>query len=333
MKPVLDGSKICECVVLDGHRGKSISNSEDPPNSFYTSDLFIAHPTILNSWKFIGRTDDRVTLLNGEKVLPLPIEGRIVQDPLVKEAVVFGVDRPVPGLLLFRANTEEAENLSTNEYLDRVWPSVEDTNKKAEAFSQIGRNMVVVLEHGKKFPETDKSTVKRVQVCLRIIQSFFYIANRYVQLYKEFESVIEATYVRLDGSQGRSGTLMLDLPELESWLIARFRELGFELNKYSDFFSSGIDSLKAIQIRALLIQSLDLGSNGASLPSMLVYDYGNIMRLSQKLFDLRVENENEQQDESILMGDMIEQYSVLPKRQSQAPNTSHEDVVVSVPKL
>jgi long-subunit acyl-CoA synthetase (AMP-forming) len=29
---------------------------------------------------------------NGEKVLPLPIEGRIQQYPLVKEAVVFGID-------------------------------------------------------------------------------------------------------------------------------------------------------------------------------------------------------------------------------------------------
>jgi acyl-CoA synthetase (AMP-forming)/AMP-acid ligase II len=100
----IDGP-ICECIVLDGHKGKLISNSNDPPNSYYTKDLFIAHPTIPNAWKFVGRLDDRITLTNGEKVLPLPIEGRIQQDPLVKDAVVFGIDRPVPGLLLFRATT------------------------------------------------------------------------------------------------------------------------------------------------------------------------------------------------------------------------------------
>jgi hypothetical protein len=127
--------------------------------------------------------------------------------------------------------------------------------------------------------------------------------------------------------------LVLDLPGLESWLIKRFRELGFELDKYSEFFSSGVDSLKAIQIRGLIIQSLDLGGNGAFLPSMLVYECGNIMKLSQKLFDLRVGSESETQDELILMGDMIEQYSVLPKRRSQAPNTPQENVVVSAPKL
>jgi hypothetical protein len=83
----------------------------------------------------------------------------------VKEAVVFGVDRTAPGLLLFRADTEVAKNLSNEEYLNRVWPSIEAANKKTEAFSQIGRDMVVVLEHDKSFPETDKSTVKRGQVC------------------------------------------------------------------------------------------------------------------------------------------------------------------------
>jgi len=169
MKPIASGSSICGCVVLDRHRGKSISNSNDPPNSFYTSNLFIAHPTIPHAWKFIGRADDRVTL-NGEKILPLPIEGRIVQDPLIKEAVVFGADRPLPGLLLFRADTEEATNLSEKEFLDRVWPSIEDVNSKAEAFSQIGRNMIVGVAYDKKFPETDKSTMKRGQVRLSVFE-------------------------------------------------------------------------------------------------------------------------------------------------------------------
>ena len=164
MKPVSPGNEICECVVLDGHRAKSISNSDDPPNSFYTSDLFIAHPSIPNAWKFIGRADDRVTLLNGEKVLPLPMEGRIVQNPLVREAVVFGVDKPLPGLLLFRAKTDEARNFHDERFLDRVWPSIQDANARAEAFAQIGKEMVVVLGEDVDFPATDKSTFKRAQV-------------------------------------------------------------------------------------------------------------------------------------------------------------------------
>lgn len=59
-RPYAEG--LYECIVLDGHGGKEVSNSDDPPNSFHTSDLFEPHPTLKNRWKFIGRIDDRVTL-------------------------------------------------------------------------------------------------------------------------------------------------------------------------------------------------------------------------------------------------------------------------------
>ena len=165
MQPIEPQSDICECIVLDGHRAKQLSNSDSPPNSFHSSDLFVAHPSIPNAWKFLGRRDDRVTLLNGEKVLPLPIEGAIVQHQLVKEAVVFGVDRPVPGLLLFKSL--EAGDMSDDRVLDMVWPTIVEANSRAEAFSQIGRDMVIILAEQVPIPSTDKSTFKRAQVNLR----------------------------------------------------------------------------------------------------------------------------------------------------------------------
>jgi hypothetical protein len=88
MRPV--DSELHEAIVLDGHKSKAVSDSNDPPNSYHTSDLFVPHKTIPDAWKFFGRLDDRLTLLNGEKVLPLTIEGRIRQHALVKEAVIFG---------------------------------------------------------------------------------------------------------------------------------------------------------------------------------------------------------------------------------------------------
>ena len=85
---------------------------------------------------------------------------------------MFGVDRPVPGILLFRADTKEANEPSADEYLMSVWPSIEDANEKTEAFSQVGRSMVVIIEHDTKYPETDKSTIKRWQVRIRAIHFF-----------------------------------------------------------------------------------------------------------------------------------------------------------------
>jgi hypothetical protein len=307
MKPI-DGP-IHECVVLDGHKGKMTSNSNDPPNSFHTKDLFIAHPTIPNAWKFVGRLDDRVTLSNGEKVLPLPIEGRIQQDPLVKEAVVFGIDRPVPGLLLFRAVA--ARELSNDEFLDRVWPAIEDANSRAEGFSQISREMVAVVAEDVECPTTDKSSIKRAQV------------------YREFKDVIDEVYVRLENSQ--EGTLVLDSEELERWILKSFEMLGVILkDSREDFFSAGVDSLKAIQMRGLIIRSLDLGGNAAKCPSMVVYDSGTAEKLVRALLDIRSGKVsiNGAVDEISEMESLVDEYSQFTRRESGDRKAPQSNVVV-----
>jgi len=307
MKPI-DGL-ICECVVLDGHKGKMTSNSNDPPNSFHTKDLFIAHPSIPNAWKFVGRLDDRVTLTNGEKVLPLPIEGRIQQDPLVKEAVVFGIDRPVPGLLLFRAVA--AKGLSDEEFLNQVWPAVEDANSRAEGFSQISREMVAVIAEDVECPTTDKSSIKRAQV------------------YREFAKVIDDAYVRLENSQ--EGTLVLDGEALESWIINSFEKLGVRLeNAKEDFFSAGVDSLKAMQMRGLMIRNLDLGGNASKCPSMIVYDSGTTEKLAKTLPDIRSGSVgvNRHVDEVSEMVQLIDQWSQFIEREPANEEAPESNVVV-----
>lgn len=309
MKPI-DGP-ICECVVLDGHKGKMTSNSNDPPKSFHTKDLFIAHPTIPNAWKFVGRLDDRVTLTNGEKVLPLPIEGRIQQDPLVREAVVFGIDRPVPGLLLFKA--ENARELSDEEFLDRVWPAIEDANSRAEGFSQISREMVVVLGTDVECPTTDKSSIKRAQV------------------YREFKGVIDGVYERLESSQ--EGTLVLASEDLKQWIMAAFEKLGVHLkDEKDDFFSAGVDSLKAIQMRGLIIRNLDLGGNASKCPSMVVYDSGNVEKLAEALLDIRDGRTSVAGAEEVReMENLMQEYSDFVKRLSDGGKAPGSKVVVYEP--
>jgi len=96
MKPLEDGTY--EAIYLKGLPTLVASNSDDPPLSFHSKDLFIPHAIIPYAWKHVGRLDDRLTLTNGEKVLPLPIEGRVNEDPLIKEAVVFGAGKSPFGL-------------------------------------------------------------------------------------------------------------------------------------------------------------------------------------------------------------------------------------------
>lgn len=286
MNPIGDG--LYECVYLKGHPALSTSNSDDPaPGSWHSKDVFMPHPTIPEVWKYVTRIDDRITLVNGEKVLPLPIEGRIREDELVREAVVVGVDRAIPGLLVFRAPA--GDYLSDDSYLEAIWPAISDANSRAEGFSQITREMVTLMPSHVAYPQTDKRSIIRAQV------------------YRQFAGEIEDMYTRLEGEH--EGLLQLDLAGLEECLGTIFQDIvGAPVQSLeTDFFTAGVDSLKAIQMRRIIQKTIAL--NGYTLPQNIVYNKGNIKRLAGYLHSLVNEREAAEDDEQANMTDMIERYS------------------------
>lgn len=290
MNPLGDNSY--ECVYLNGHPALSTYNSDIPaPGSWHSKDVFIPHPTIPDVWKYVTRIDDRVTLINGEKVLPLPIEGRIREDELVREAVVVGVDQPIPGLLVFRAKV--ADHMSDEAYLDAIWPSVADANSRAEAFSQIAWDMITMIPSNVDYPQTDKGSIIRAQV------------------YNKFAHQIKEIYAKLQGNQ--EGGLRLDLPALEDYLMMLFRDtIQVPLKApETDFFTAGVDSLKAIQMRRIIQKTLEL--NGQQLSPNVVYESGNTKQLARYLYALGKGEEVQQGDTSSLMRQLINKYSEFRK--------------------
>ncbi|KAH8668812.1 putative NRPS-like enzyme [Xylariales sp. PMI_506] len=288
-RPV-DGEKH-ECIILDGHKGKTMSNSDDPPKSWHTNDLFVKHPSIPNAWKFVGRMDDRITLLNGEKVLPLAIEGSIRQHPLVREAVVFGIDREVPGVLVFRALG--TSQMSDTEFLEHVWPAIEGANSRSEAFAQISKEMVIILGDEVDCPTTDKSSIKRGQI------------------YREFAGVIDTVYAD-NQSRGKTESLRFSVLELENWILARMSEMGHDMeNAQANFFSAGVDSLKAVQLRTKIIKHIDLGGRDSECTSMIVFECSTPAGLAKKLYATRegVQESIEDGYPEELMIKMVKKYS------------------------
>ncbi|KAI9042662.1 acetyl-CoA synthetase-like protein [Aspergillus affinis] len=286
MNPLGDG--LYECVYLKGHSALSTFNSDDPaPGSWHSKDVFMPHPTIPEAWKYVTRIDDRITLINGEKVLPLPIEGRIREEDIVREAVVVGVDRAIPGLLVFRAPS--GDHLSEEDYFDAIWPAIADANSRAEGFSQITREMVTLIPSDVAYPQTDKRSIIRAQV------------------YRQFAEQIENMYVRLDESH--EGLLQLDLPGLEECLQSIFQDIvGMPIETIeTDFFTAGVDSLKAIQMRRIIQKTVAL--NGHTLPQNVVYNKGNVKRLAAYLYALINHTETVAEDEETSMIELIERYS------------------------
>lgn len=249
--------------------------------------------------------DDRITLLNGEKVLPLAIEGRIKQHHLVKEAVVFGIDREVPGLLLFRALG--TEHLNDNEFLQEVWPLIDEANSRSEAFAQIGKDYVAIMAEDVDCPTTDKSSIKRGQI------------------YRDFANIIDNVYHSI--SHHKAESLHLTLPQLQAWIMRCLAEMGHEIQDVNtDLFSAGIDSLKATQIRSRILRHIDLGGHESKCTPMLVYDTGTPAKLAYKLHQIRAGTQQlENEDELRLMEALIEENSSFGGRQSKEPKSPHSE--------
>ncbi|KAI5866988.1 L-aminoadipate-semialdehyde dehydrogenase [Durotheca rogersii] len=298
------GEGLYECVVLDGLPTKVCSNSDEPPNSFHTRDTFIPHPTIPNAWKYIGRLDDRVTLVNGEKVLPIPFEHRLRQNELVEEALIFGVGKAFPGLLIFPS--ERARAMSRGELLDALQPALAAGNEAAEKFGRIPRDMVEVLPCGTAYPRTDKGTIIRAAA------------------YKAFEAIIEAVYVRFEThDDARDGARKaLDHPALVAYLLDIFsREIGVKgLAEDTDFFERGTDSLMAVAARARIMREIDIG--GSTLSNNVVFEHPSVRKLASHLYSLRTGKELAQVDEISLMSRLIAKYSGFPQF---APSNSKPD--------
>ncbi|KAK3176554.1 putative secondary metabolism biosynthetic enzyme [Lepraria neglecta] len=306
MKPLAGG--MYELVILDGLKSKTAFNSNDPPNSFHTHDMFVPHPSIPGSWKHVGRLDDCVTLMTGEKVLPMPIENRIRQDSRVKEAVVIGVGRAFPGLLVFKS--EEAENPSELDYREAVWTAVEDYNSRVEGSSKIGQDMIVWLPATRDYPQTDKGTVIRAQ------------------LYEAFATDISALYER--GVLG-SGAQKFEIDGLEDWLVRTFRErFNVRLvDTEQKIFTAGVDS---VQISRMLgIISLEFSLYHISPSTSAVYDTQNIQQLARYLHDIRhgKATRNGKEESAAAMIEMIKDHSHFDQHVARGSKSKHKSVFIT----
>lgn len=296
-KPI--GSGVYESVYLPSHPALMVSNSDDPPGSFHSRDLFTPHPTIENAWKYVARDDDRITLMSGEKILPLAMEGCVRECPIARDALMVGNGRLAPGMLVFRADA--ADGMTDDEYVKAIWPFVERANVIADEFARITPDMVLPIPSCVDYPATDKKNIIRAQ------------ANRV------FADRVDELYRRQLADGEKAKNLALDVPGLEKFILELVRnQAGIEIpDTKVDFFAAGIDSLRAAQIRRLLLKNLDLG--GKDLPTNVVYDAGNVSKLAKLLYELRtgekLTNGSAQEGDQIaVMGDLIAQYGKFEKR-------------------
>ncbi|KAI9059888.1 acetyl-CoA synthetase-like protein [Trametes sanguinea] len=140
---------------------------------FAIGDLLERHPSDPLRWKVFGRKDDQIMLSTGENINPLPIEGMLVHDPRISSALMFGRSRIEPGVLIEPAsgiNVDPNDKQQLEEYIDSIWPTIENTNAVFPAYTNIKRNMIIVTSPAKRLEYTPKGTPRR-GVCLKLYES------------------------------------------------------------------------------------------------------------------------------------------------------------------
>jgi len=280
---------IFELVVLDGWTSKVASNRQD--GSYATKDLFTPHPTIPNAWKYFARLDDTIVLMNGEKVVPNTFEHLIRHDKLVAEAILFGSGKVRPGLMIIPSDA--AKDLSADDLRRELVPVLNEANKDMPGYAQMTLDMVEILPVGTEYPRTDKGTVIRAA------------------FYRKFDAEIEKVY---DSADVPSGELCLSAPELEEYIRAELLKIlppgsSGLLADDTDFFSIGIDSLQAIQLRTVLSKNIE--TNKTKLGSNIVFDFPSIKVLAEELYRMRTGGKSNVVSVVDKMRGLISKYSVF----------------------
>ena len=165
-----EGDVLYEMVILKGLSTcpPELSNSDEPPGSFHTGDLFLRHPDGGDRWKIVGRKDDRFSLGTGATVNAMEYEeviNELCKGNRVDEMLLFGQGRKKLGLLAF---VTEKNRGDFDEYDVRsaVWEVVQERINGDPRFQvDIEKHMILAVPD--QVSRTDKGNVRRANTYLQ----------------------------------------------------------------------------------------------------------------------------------------------------------------------
>ncbi|KAI2613746.1 male sterility protein-domain-containing protein [Hypoxylon fragiforme] len=318
LRPIVDstylsfeprGDGLSELVVKPSWPLISKTNRDD--GSYATSDLFEAHPSIPNAWRYHSRADAQIVLANGKKFDPSPMEEVIkASSPLIQDVLVFGTGKPYAGALLFKASDDPSDE----DVINAAWPTIHLLNGKSQGHSRLARSMLVVvkLEDEDPIAKSSKGTILRRQAEARF-------ANLIERSY-ESKRVVCPKIEKIEDS------------ELTSVLKDLFAQiLGWEADIYQDLFGQGVDSIACIQVKKL-IESTMFPEKSPRLPTNIIYDSGSISVLCENLNRIKrdgcLRNTEDEIGEWELMRDLSEKYGDFTSCSTTCSAKKHGDVVV-----
>ncbi|KAK1830460.1 hypothetical protein QBC39DRAFT_434846 [Podospora conica] len=241
---------------------------------YSTKDLYRPHPTLADHWIYHGRSDNIIVFTNGEKLNPISIENTMMNHPKIKGAVVVGMNRFQPALILEPVDHPKHHRDEIH-FIESIWPLVVKANKETVAHGQIGKRYIALSRPDKPFARAGKGTIQRA-LTIRMYK------DEIDQLYKRAGEVSMSEAPKLD---------LLDKDTLTK-SIEKLFENSLEAPKLepdTDFFSVGIDSMQVITASRLLRAGLEAAGihiDASAVATRVIYGHPTSRRLAEYLFSV-----------------------------------------------
>ncbi|KAI0224967.1 hypothetical protein L0F63_005512 [Massospora cicadina] len=186
-------------------------------------------------FEVLGRVDDTIVHVTGEKTNPIPMENQLLISPIIDKCVILGSNRL--NCCLFVQLAKSAATLPVNDIVTIVNRQVDEANEAAPSHSRIDPAMVYILpfEPTKLLPVTAKGNISRN------------LAE------KMFRVEMDELYLKFDSLESSGGMREMNFDAISSYIKEAFSKVTKKtLDDTASFFSQGMDSLLAVKFRNLL---------------------------------------------------------------------------------
>jgi nucleoside-diphosphate-sugar epimerase len=292
-------------------------------DEYSNKDLYKPHPELEDHWFYYGRADNIIVFSNGEKLNPVTIEEMVQDHEEVKGVLVVGTNRFQPALLL-EPSTHPKDEKEGYEFVENIWPLVEKANHETVFHGRIGKEFIMLSNPNKPFIRTAKGNVQRAGT------SKLY-ADEIDQLYLKAEEGTHLEIPALDISS-EEGLINSIIKMLERNVQA---QQGI-MEKDTDFFSLGIDSLQIMTTSRLLRAALNTSgyiTDTNSMSPRIIYHNPTPRRLAQYILHSIIHHGTKRDDnedsEIQLMQNLYSKYTRdLPTSPSRPPPSSTSQTVI-----
>ena len=273
---------------------------------FEIQDQFVTSPrNSMVDFNAVGRKDSVIVLATGEKVQPTIIERILSEHPLVTAAVAFGDGRFQLGVIV-----QSSQATASDDFKATIWPMILEANEVLDAHARItSKDAIIVVPHTLTLPRSDKGSLLRRDL-------YAMLEGEIEQSYQQLESEIHPTTGQL--MLDRNGDIGQQLKDLIQHALPKWNVPAEDWTISNDLFELGMDSLQAVELRRLLLPSIQ---SAQVTPRDFVYRHPSVSELAEAI---QATHRKQKLAQSVdvrqrMIDDFVEQYSLRSQQSDPMP--------------